>query len=637
MSSTSEVSVTLDAARPKWPLWLFVATIGLAGFVTIVHAAISTRAAPPDNWILALSLLAFVTSHVVVSVPGHTATVSASEVFVFATVLLFGPSPAVLTLAAAGLSISLRQRDRKIYRLIFNVAEPAVSVFIAGSVGAAVMSLPPFATPGAAAWHLVAASAGMSLTYFLCNTVLHAAAVSLETGCTMMAAWTPHAWYVGVNYYAAGSLAMLAVRGGTVDVAVLALLAPLLLLSYATYQIAASRVQDAEEHLRALEDRHAATIETLAVAVDAKDRVTHGHIRRVQRHTIAVARSLGIRDAVELKALGAASLLHDIGKLAVPDYLLQKPGTLDASELEQMQQHAATGASILSHVHLPYPVVPIVRHHHEQWGGTGYPDGLAGEGIPLGARILAVVDCFDALTSDRPYRRRLSDVEAAQILMQGRGTRFDPDLVDAFLRLLPALRQQDGPGNGEADPRSPTSNSPADRAVRDGSRRESLEQVDALFRDVAGRIGAAAEACLFLLDQRTPALVACAWTPSLAEVMHEQQIRVGEGLVGWVAAYRHTVANSPADIDLGDAAREFGLNVCTAVPVFAGDALAGVLTVYLHTPHKFAGHHVCRAGVLAQEIGRLLVTAECLAPRVPLDGPLPSFRPPVSRRDSDER
>ena len=276
----------------RWRLWFFVGTAAIGGCVTITHAAITVGAVALDRRAVILSVLGLVTSHVVVTVPGQRATVSAAEVFVFATALLFGPSPAILTVAVAGLSVSLRQQHRKLYRTMFNVAEPAMSIYIAATVFVAVLQMPPFAT-GPASWHLMVASAAMSLTYFFLNTILQAAAVSLETGVSMMDAWQPHAWYVGINYYAAGSLAMLAVRGGSVDVEVVALLAPLLLLSYGTYRVAASRVHDAEEHLRELEQRYAATIETLAIAVDAKDRVTHGHIRRVQRHTVAVAQAVG--------------------------------------------------------------------------------------------------------------------------------------------------------------------------------------------------------------------------------------------------------------------------------------------------------------------------------------------------------
>ena len=130
------------------------------------------------------------------------------------------------------------------------------------------------------------------------------------------------------------------------------------------------------------------TIETLAMAIDAKDQVTHGHIRRVQTYAIGLARCIGVSDDAQLKAIEAAALLHDMGKLAVPEYILNKPGKLTVAEFEKMKLHASVGADILSEIAFPYPVVPIVRYHHEAWNGSGYPDGLRGTDIPIGARIL---------------------------------------------------------------------------------------------------------------------------------------------------------------------------------------------------------------------------------------------------------
>ena len=150
------------------------------------------------------------------------------------------------------------------------------------------------------------------------------------------------------------------------------------------------------------------TVETLAMAIDAKDDVTHNHVRRVQAYAMGLAKELGVTDELTLKAIEAAALLHDTGKLAVPEHILNKPGKLNEAEFEQMKRHVDVGADILSLVEFPYPVVPIVRCHHESWDGSGYPRGVRGEDIPIGARILSVVDCFDALTSDRPYRAAMT-------------------------------------------------------------------------------------------------------------------------------------------------------------------------------------------------------------------------------------
>jgi putative nucleotidyltransferase with HDIG domain len=175
--------------------------------------------------------------------------------------------------------------------------------------------------------------------------------------------------------------------------------------------------------------------------MSARDSFTHEHSRRVQRYAIALAGEANIRDRQMLEALDAAALLHDIGKLGIPDQLLHKPGPLTAGEYDQVKQHAVIGADILSALPLPGPLALFVRHHHENWDGSGYPDGLRGDAIPLGARVLAIVDCYDALTSDRPYRRSLSHDRAIAMMVERRGTMYEPDIADAFLRIVAELRR----------------------------------------------------------------------------------------------------------------------------------------------------------------------------------------------------
>jgi putative nucleotidyltransferase with HDIG domain len=340
--------------------------------------------------------------------------------------------------------------------------------------------------------------------------------------------------------------------------------------------------------------------------------VTHGHIRRVQRHTVAVARALGVADALELRALEAASLLHDVGKLAVPDYVLNKPGALTHSEFERMKLHAAKGAEILQTVDFPYAVVPIVRHHHEQWNGEGYPDGLSGEQIPFGARVLAVVDCFDAVTSDRPYRRKMSDVQGIDILRARRGTMYDPRIVDAFIGLIPALREEDRRADPppSADTSTPEEEADADAAAASIWPRENTVGDVALpsiaaFTEQVRRLVPGAEGCVFMPDGDSGELAVTLATRAMSTSppVMSRRVPIGEGLVGWVAVNRHTIVNSPADLDLGEAARELGLGICTATPVFALGDLRGVVSVYLPTPRRFSDSEVRAVGALAQMIG----------------------------------
>src|SRR5437899_2213746 len=211
---------------------------------------------------------------------------------------------------------------------------------------------------------------------------------------------------------------------------------PLFAVFYLTLRATFGRLDDARRHLSQMDRLYLSTVETLAMAIDAKDDVTHSHVRRVQNYAMALARALGVTDEVQLKAIEAAALLHDTGKLAIPEHILNKPGGLTPAEFERMKQHVDIGADILSLVDFPYPVVPIVRCHHENWDGSGYPRGVKGEDIPIGARILSVVDCFDALTSDRPYRKAMTEEAALGILRERSGKMYDPAVVDMFIKVF---------------------------------------------------------------------------------------------------------------------------------------------------------------------------------------------------------
>jgi putative nucleotidyltransferase with HDIG domain len=180
-------------------------------------------------------------------------------------------------------------------------------------------------------------------------------------------------------------------------------------------------------------------LDALARAMTARDGFTYSHAQRVQRYAAALAEAC-LRDRRTIEAIDAAALLHDIGKLGIPDCLLNKPGPLTANEYDQVKRHAIIGADILSAMAFPDPIVLIVRHHHEHWDGTGYPDGLRGAAIPIGARVLAIVDCYDALTSDRPYRRSVPHDCATAMIFERRGTVYEPVLADAFLRMIEERR-----------------------------------------------------------------------------------------------------------------------------------------------------------------------------------------------------
>jgi hypothetical protein len=383
-------------------------------------------------------------------------------------------------------------------------------------------------------------------------------------------------------------------------------LIPLLLVLYYTFKIPMDRVKDANKHLDEVNALYVSTIETLAMAVDAKDQVTHGHIRRVQSYAVGLARALAVSDPALIKAIEASALLHDMGKLAIPEHILNKPGKLSDAEFAKMQMHASIGADLLSSIAFPFPVIPIVRHHHENWDGRGYPTGLAGTQIPIGARILAVVDCYDALTSDRPYRPRLSDETATSILLQRRGSMYDPLVVDTFVRVHRNLA-------------SPEAMSPAQSATYHDIARLSAPQTretagsqtasKSIARAVTGLVSwSLANAATYSLCDRAEGVLLVVLSAldagagliatydenrddlviSAARGLGEQSLqgrrmRLGEHLTGWVAANGRPMLNSGAALDLAVLVPEAlaTLTLCLSVPLFEeSERLTGVLSLY---------------------------------------------------------
>ena len=275
----------------------------------------------------------------------------------------------------------------------------------------------------------------LALSYFVINSWLVAVALAFERKISAFEIWRRNFIWLSLNYFGGASVAILLVTyTRDLDLGALSAIVPLLIIIYLTFRTSLGRLDDANKHVAQLNELYLSTVETLAMAVDAKDQITHGHIRRVQVYAVELAKRLGVKDDGQIKAIEAAALLHDMGKLAIPEHILNKPGKLTAAEFDKMKRHADVGADLLSSIKFPYPVVPIVRHHHEHWDGTGYPSRISGTDIPLGARILSVVDCFDALTSDRPYRPRLNPADAFDVILERRGSMYDPLVVDTFVK-----------------------------------------------------------------------------------------------------------------------------------------------------------------------------------------------------------
>src|SRR5262245_7983871 len=399
----------------------FVAVVVLGGAAVLgrsIHVLFAESIDPQWFVFAGLTLL---TGSFTVRVPGINASLSVSETFVFASVLLFDAHAGAVTVLLECLIILFWMKPgRSIHKILFNTAAPAIAIWTSASVFFAISGIEPYV--GQSGFVplriLFIPLLTFTLLYFLLNSWLVAVALGFETGRSPITIWWNNFTWLAVNYFSGASVAALIVTYmRDDDISTLAIIVPLRVVSYLTVRTAMGRVEDSNKHLNELNRLYLSTIETLAMAIDAKDQITHGHIRRVQTYAVGLAQQLGVADQKLIQAIEAAALLHDMGKLAVPEYILNKPGKLTTAEFEKMKLHASVGADILSAIQFPYPVVPIVRHHHESWDGSGYPLGLKGTDIPIGARILAVVDCFDALTSDRPYRPRLPDSDALRILM----------------------------------------------------------------------------------------------------------------------------------------------------------------------------------------------------------------------------
>lgn len=187
-----------------------------------------------------------------------------------------------------------------------------------------------------------------------------------------------------------------------------------------------------------LSEPREALLDALVRTMTLRDEAMNLHGNRVRQYALALAAETGITDASTIAALDSAALLHDIGKLGIPDTVLHKAGLLTFEEYELVKRHVVIGADMLSAMDFPGPLALFVRHHHENWDGTGYPDRLRGEHIPLGARVLSIADCYDALTSDRPYRPALPHARAISMIADARGTMYDPAIADAFVRIVGA-------------------------------------------------------------------------------------------------------------------------------------------------------------------------------------------------------
>lgn len=349
---------------------------------------------------------------------------------------------------------------------------------------------------------------------------------------------------------------------------------------------------------------HLATIEALALAIDAKDQTSHNHIRRVQLYAIGLARALGMSEH-DTQGLKAAALLHDIGKLAVPEHILAKPGQLTQEEFEKVRVHPHVGAAIIAAVPFPYPVAPLILSHHERWDGRGYPAGLRERDIPLGARVLSIVDYFDALTSERPYHHAMSIDGAVAMLEQESGKALDPLAVRTFVRILPELRARIRRLGLDA-----ATTAPRDAVFEDIAL--AHREIYALYQ-IAQTMGTSLgiadtmvvisskltelvpfSTCALFLHSDSGDVLQCRFATGVdAERLQGASIRDGQGLSGWVARNRRALVNArPAtDFEAAGLNTETTLQSALVCPLMVHDRFIGTLSVYHVDPSFYREDH----------------------------------------------
>src|SRR3954451_4133629 len=360
----------------------------------------------------------------------------------FAALLLLGANETMLVAAASAWSqCTFRTETRTAYfRTAFSMASLVLTVKAAGFAYTLFGGVT--ATSGLSLLTIPKPLVGAATTYFVFNTLLIATAIGLSTRQSIGRVWNENFLWSAPSYFVGAGAAAIAAsvidQGGYWWASLVA--APLY-LTYRTYKVYMGRIQDQQRHVAQVSDLHLATIEALALAIDAKDQTAQSHIRRVQVYAAGLANALGM-PATDIQGVKTAALLHDIGKLAVPEHILSKPGPLTQEEFQKIRIHPQVGAEIISGVPFPYPVAPLILSHHERWDGKGYPAGLKGEEIPLGARILSVVDYFDALMAERPYHKAMSFDAAIGLLQQESAKGLDPTVVAKFIELIPGMQEE---------------------------------------------------------------------------------------------------------------------------------------------------------------------------------------------------
>jgi diguanylate cyclase (GGDEF)-like protein/putative nucleotidyltransferase with HDIG domain len=596
---------------------------------------------PSHSWsnFVALLLVVLLSSGMKVTLPRGDGTMSLNFPFILLAVVQLSPLQAILV-AALSAAAQCKIRVTK----LFSAVQTAFN--IANAICATAAALLTYILLSKSHLALAPALGMAAVSYFFCSTIPVALVIAWCKGEPAIPLWKKEfPWYL--PFYIVGAILaalahLLSQRFGW---ATSLMLVPVVYTLYRSYEAQLAQINERQQHLEETEALHLRTIEGLAMAIEAKDQNTHDHLFRVRTYVTEVGLALQLTK-LEMQALQTAAFLHDIGKLAVPEHIINKPGKLSPEEFEKMKIHPVVGADILERVRFPYPVVPIVRSHHEWWNGAGYPDGLKGNEIPIGARVLTVVDCYDALVSDRPYRKALPAEEAMSHIKGLAGSQFDPGVVEVLdrchLQLEGKIKQTEnkpfiplntavdvwrgvGPGAGFEDDGHRTVKDRIAVGIDDGKAATSTaissldliaaasQEAQALF-EMSQSLGnsLSLNETVSVMASRLRKLIpfdCCALYLKANDILVRkyvqgvdansfsgQPIKMGDGISGWVAQSGKAILNGNAAVEASydrGGAETGGLRAALSVPLFdvQGEIL-GVLTLYSTAADSFSRDHL---------------------------------------------
>jgi diguanylate cyclase (GGDEF)-like protein/putative nucleotidyltransferase with HDIG domain len=606
------------------PARLFIGLVIIAGTATLVYGGIHQSSRNIAAFICYMGI-AILSSRLKVSLPGITGTLSVNFLFILIGVLELSFTETLILGAVAMLAQCIYPDRPNAIQVTFNVCAGAVSTALAYGV----YHYPLAVTLLGNRPLLLGVSATV---YFIANAGSIAAVISL-TERRPLTRIIVDCYFWSFPYYlvGAGIAGTIVWLNEIFNWETSLLLVPAIYLIYRSYRLYLGKLEDEKRHVEEMANLHLRTIEALALAIEAKDHTTHEHLQRVRIYAIEVAKELGV-NGPELEALHAAALLHDIGKLAVPEHIISKPGRLTPEEFEKMKIHTLVGAEILERVRFPYPVVPIVRAHHEKWDGSGYPLGLKGAEIPVGARILSAVDYLDALASDRQYRRALPLREVMQKLVAESGKSFDPKVVEILEKRYQHLERLAVAKSSE-DLNGPLSTAiKIERGLEPAAGFENVGTADSprsentfLSSIAAARQEAQA---LFELSQNLGASLSLGETLSVFSIklkpmvpydaiaiyirrdnelipefvngdnyrlFSSLRIPIGQGLSGWVAQNQKPIVNGNPSVEpgyLNDPSKFSTLRSALAVPLEGVAGIIGVLALYRGERDAFTTDHL---------------------------------------------